>query len=291
MSHHTLPLISAPIPRQRLAALILPALLLLPGCAAKTSYMGINFAQSRAETQLQALARRAQAGNKQAQLALGTRFEAGIGVPLDIKRARKLYRLAATTTGGTIYVYVPPATRGGKGSVTPVNNGQRNEGLSEARERLRALDAISPETVMRRRLDYLIRCIRTAYRCDITASIALFHSALPAVTDDEARQKLAEQIADRSRRPTILSLIRRSDNRYDASIAYVGLTRGDCDPAYRTTRSQRLCDADPSARPLRETWRITIGSDGSLNIAIDALEKVAMGGAAQKGWCEGGALA
>ena len=65
-----------------------------------------------------------------------TVIQEGDGVPPDPKRARKLYRAAATTTGGTIYVYVPATRKGGRGYVTPVSMGPKVEGLKEARERL-----------------------------------------------------------------------------------------------------------------------------------------------------------
>jgi hypothetical protein len=44
---------------------------------------------------LTAIARAAAADNKQAQLELGVRFEEGLGVPRDLTKARKLYRMAA----------------------------------------------------------------------------------------------------------------------------------------------------------------------------------------------------
>lgn len=44
---------------------------------------------------LTALARSAAANNKQAQFELGIRFEEGLGVPRDLSKARKLYRMAA----------------------------------------------------------------------------------------------------------------------------------------------------------------------------------------------------
>lgn len=276
MSYQFLSRMAENMPRLPQIALVLPICLVLVGCATRTSYMGIGFAQSRPETQLQSLARRAQAGDKQAQLALGYRFEAGFGVPLDIKRARKLYRLAALTTGGTIYVYVPPATRGGKGTTVPVNTGPRNEGLSEARERLRALDAVSPVTALRRRLEYLVRCIRTAYGCDTFTSIKLFRSARPAISDDDARQRLTEKIIDRGRRLTIHSIVRRANDRYDADISFTGAQSGACNPVKDETRRDLLCPADPSSGTMREIWRITVRNDDSLDIAIDATEHVTM---------------
>jgi hypothetical protein len=125
--------------RTALASLLALA---LGACAAPSSYLGVAFAPGAADPQVQTLARQARSGDKQAQLALGIRYEAGDGVPTDPKRARKLYRAAAATTGGTIYVYVPATRKGGKGYVSPVNMGPRVAGLAEARERLVAVKSI-----------------------------------------------------------------------------------------------------------------------------------------------------
>jgi hypothetical protein len=98
--------------------------------------MGISFLPGAAASDLQDLARRAQAGDKQAQLDLGIAYEEGNGLPKDSKRARSLYRSAATTSGGTIYVYQPPVKKGGRGGVVPVNVGPVVRGLEAAKLRL-----------------------------------------------------------------------------------------------------------------------------------------------------------
>lgn len=116
-------------------SVISPALL-LSGCATQKEYMGIAFTPGTNSSEVQNLARRAQRGDKQAQLELGIRYEEANGLPQDVKRARKLYRMAATPSGGTIYVYVPATTTSGKGYVTPVNMGPQMEGLEEAKMRL-----------------------------------------------------------------------------------------------------------------------------------------------------------
>jgi hypothetical protein len=121
----------------QLATFIFPAL--LSSCAAPSSYMGIGFAPGAASPELQALAQRARAGDKQAQLDLGIAFEEGRGVGVDLLRARKLYAQAAATTGGTTYIYAPASKKGGRGSVTPINLGPRAEGLQEAKERLHVM--------------------------------------------------------------------------------------------------------------------------------------------------------
>jgi TPR repeat protein len=120
--------------RSQLVLFLLAAL--LSACAAPTSYMGIGFAPGAASPELQMLAQRAQAGDKQAQLELGIAYEEGLGVAVDLKRAGKLYSQAATTTGGTIYVYQSQSKSGGHGRIVPLTAGVRIMGLRDARERL-----------------------------------------------------------------------------------------------------------------------------------------------------------
>ena len=110
--------------------------LLASACAAPSQHYGIALAPGAALPEFQDLARRAAAGDKYAQLDLGVRYEEGNGVPRDLKRAKQLYRLAATPSGGTMYIYTPPVRQGGKGMVMPVNVGPRVEGLDEAKMRL-----------------------------------------------------------------------------------------------------------------------------------------------------------
>ncbi|TPG20950.1 hypothetical protein EAH87_06275 [Sphingomonas koreensis] len=47
-------------------------------------------------------------GDKNAQLALGIRYEQGDGVPRDLERARHLYARAARNTGTSNLVYSSP---------------------------------------------------------------------------------------------------------------------------------------------------------------------------------------
>lgn len=68
-----------------------------------------------ADPQVQALAERARGGDKQAQLDLGIRFEDGNGVPQDKARAMKLYRAAASNSGGAMWVYMPSPGNDAKG--------------------------------------------------------------------------------------------------------------------------------------------------------------------------------
>lgn len=121
------------------AALAAVMIFILSGCGPSTSYQGISLQGGGAAPEVQGLAARAASGDKQAQLELGMRFEAGHGVPLDWDRAERLYRMAAAQSGGTTMVYVPATRRGGTGYVMPVSSGPVVPGLPEARVRLEAL--------------------------------------------------------------------------------------------------------------------------------------------------------
>ncbi len=121
------------------ALAIAAASVALGGCAATSSYAGIPLSPGAANPELQNLARRAQAGDKHAQLELGIRYEEGQDVPVDLKRAEKLYRLAASDSGGVIHVYTPPVGKNRRGRVTAINQGSRRPGLAEAKARLEHL--------------------------------------------------------------------------------------------------------------------------------------------------------
>ena len=120
----------------RIAAAV--AALMLSACASH-SYMGIPLGQGLAAPELQQFATRARAGDKQAQLKLGIAFEEGRGVPVDVKRAIGLYRMAASDSGGTMWVYSPPVGKGTKGRVMQVETVRRQAGLVEAKRRLEAV--------------------------------------------------------------------------------------------------------------------------------------------------------
>lgn len=110
--------------------------------------MGIDLAApavSSEAAELQALAKFAQAGVKQAQLELGIRFEEGRGLPQDLQRTKELYQRAASTTGGPMWIYQPPVTKGAKGGVVPVDTGPKLFGLQEAKRRLARLSGIRDE--------------------------------------------------------------------------------------------------------------------------------------------------
>lgn len=122
--------------RKRLGlSAIVAAALLTSGCAGG-SYMGVSLKPGAADPAVQALAARAQAGDKQAQLDLGIRFEDGAGVARDLDTAKKLYRQAASDSGGTIWVYTPPVGNGTSGRVVAVKSGEVRHGLELANSRL-----------------------------------------------------------------------------------------------------------------------------------------------------------
>lgn len=122
-----------------LLAAVLAASVLLTACAAPTRYAGIDLRPGTADPELQSLARRAQAGDRHAQLELGARYERGVGLPVDFGRAKALYQAAATSSGGTINVYVAPTRAGEPGYLTPVDLGPRRVGLPQAAAKLREL--------------------------------------------------------------------------------------------------------------------------------------------------------
>jgi hypothetical protein len=119
--------------------LVLSTPLALSACAAASSYAGIPLAPGAADEDLQQLARRARAGDKQAQLELGVRYEEGRGVPPDLKRARALYQSAASGSGGRQLVVVPGSSSGSRPTVVPISTGPRSPGISEAITRLKRL--------------------------------------------------------------------------------------------------------------------------------------------------------
>jgi hypothetical protein len=94
---------------------------------------------------LQPLALRAEAGDKQAQLEMGIAYEEGRGLPVDAKRARKLFRMAAKDDSGTQWVYVPSPGGRAPAMVMPVKTGVPRAGLDEAKRRL-ASSKIALET-------------------------------------------------------------------------------------------------------------------------------------------------
>jgi len=85
---------------------------LAPTACLSPSSAGIPLAGDAVNAELQGLTRRAKAGDKQAQLDLGIACEDGRCVPRDLRKAERLYRLAATDSGGRTRVYPPPESGG-----------------------------------------------------------------------------------------------------------------------------------------------------------------------------------
>lgn len=118
---------------------LLAAVLLLASCSSNI-YMGIPLTEGAGDPALRSLAERASVGDKQAQLNLGIRYEEGLGVKRDLAMAKRLYRLAASDSGGTVWVYTPPVGNGTRGRVLPVDRGAKVQGLKEAQSRLAGLE-------------------------------------------------------------------------------------------------------------------------------------------------------
>lgn len=123
--------------RQRAGLCLAAAALALPGCATSSSYAGISLKPGAADPELQRLAQQARSGNLQARLDLGIRYEEGDGLPVDYRRAARLYLDAASPKGETLPV-VLPATGASRSSVLPLETASRG-GLHEAQARFVAL--------------------------------------------------------------------------------------------------------------------------------------------------------
>ncbi|MEA3043722.1 MAG: hypothetical protein QOH47_1560 [Sphingomonadales bacterium] len=95
---------------------------LLAACAAN-SHAGISPAPGGAGPDLQALTRQAQAGDKQAQLELGIRYEEGRGVERDPARAERLY--LTSLAGPRFQTQYVPANGAVVAENTAIGSGQR----------------------------------------------------------------------------------------------------------------------------------------------------------------------
>lgn len=128
---------------RRFAGLI--CLLLLAGCTSSKSYMGIDLVErpyTPEQKYIQTLAKRAQSGDKQAQLALGERFEGGRRVGRDLEKARALYFQSAEDTPIKQTTYIP---EDGIVKAETTNVGA-SKGLDEAKKRLKELGAAKPDS-------------------------------------------------------------------------------------------------------------------------------------------------
>lgn len=79
---------------------------------------------------------RAELGDKKSQFELGLAYANGELVDRDCTQAERLLRLAASDTGGTLFVYSPPVGNGTTGRVIPVDRGPRQLGLRSAKDLL-----------------------------------------------------------------------------------------------------------------------------------------------------------
>ncbi len=121
--------------RRLILSCILP--LLLAGCAAR-DFAGISLAPGAAPPDVQALAARAEDGDKRALFELGLRFEQGRGVPTDLVRAEQLYAAAAASAPAYAHIRQVPVSKHGMAGIRRVQIGIV-PGLPEARTRLAAL--------------------------------------------------------------------------------------------------------------------------------------------------------
>jgi hypothetical protein len=98
--------------------------------------MGIPLNAGQAASDLQSLAVRARSGDKQAQLQLGVMFEEGHGVSQSAIWATELYRMAASDSGGTRWIYVPSPGGNAPARTIPFDGGLAQKGLNDAKMRL-----------------------------------------------------------------------------------------------------------------------------------------------------------
>ncbi|MDG5487390.1 hypothetical protein NYR55_01955 [Sphingomonas sp. BGYR3] len=100
--------------------------------------MGISLRPGAADPALQALAAKAQGGDKQSQYKLGQWFEDSTE-PKGLEKAIELYRKAAIADRGPLWVYTPSPGGGAPGRVIQVGIVQHQDGLEEAKARLQSL--------------------------------------------------------------------------------------------------------------------------------------------------------
>ena len=129
---------SAIIRLQRGDAACLAACLLLALTACANSYAGIPLKPGAAPADLQDLARRAQAGDKHAQLELGIQYEEGRGVPVNRARAERLYEMAAQASPHEVDVYQSASGNIPAQQIT-YKTGAHERGLQAAEERLQKI--------------------------------------------------------------------------------------------------------------------------------------------------------
>ena len=82
--------------------------------------------------EIQSLKAAASAGDKEALFELGQRAEYGIDGKPDLVKSVKLYKKAASSSGGTRYLYVP-AANGRGGATVPFYTGREVTGSVKAK--------------------------------------------------------------------------------------------------------------------------------------------------------------
>jgi TPR repeat protein len=117
--------------RLAIAATCIAAMAWLSGCETVSQCMA-------GKSEIQALECRANAGDKQAQFALGEAAELGVGGPPDPARAARFYRQAAAFTSGMLFLYTP-GVKGAAGTTMPIRTGPDQAGLPAAQYRLAKL--------------------------------------------------------------------------------------------------------------------------------------------------------
>ena len=98
-----------------------------------------GFTARAGQVLLTPLAQRALAGDKQAQLRLGTFYETGTFVPCDLDLAKRLYSLAARSEGGTRQIYSPAVGSENFGTIITVPSGPVRPGAAGAKQRLQQM--------------------------------------------------------------------------------------------------------------------------------------------------------
>lgn len=113
-------------------------------CAASDSYMGIALTPGATAPEVQALAVRARNGDKQAQLALGVRFEEGRGgVIVDREKAKQLYGLAAEDFSDISSL----SYRKNQSGDSDIDHNKGHHILTEAKVRLALLNSADKPTI------------------------------------------------------------------------------------------------------------------------------------------------
>jgi hypothetical protein len=121
----------------RLLAPLAVVVMSLSACASGTSYMGIDLRPGQADRGIQLLAMQARQGDQEALLHLAAAYDFGLGVAPDRNRAIRLYQLAARSDPGSMYVWVPDGSAGGR--VQRLDTGPPRAGSHTARQRLQQL--------------------------------------------------------------------------------------------------------------------------------------------------------